>query len=320
VLATERERLMYLVSIVFCLTLVPFGVISFVNDRFGIVVAIGAIIATCGIDAAAIRYRRPPPIPFSLLVVPMAIGISVSMKNLGIIGALWCYPAVLFFYFILSRAIANVISIALLVYSTYMVLEYVGGAVTLRFAVTLGLTIVVINIVLSIIGKLQARLVAQATTDPLTGAFNRRQMNATLALALERYSRTQSPATLLILDIDNFKRINDQLGHEAGDTVLRNVASTVQNRARKLDVLFRMGGEEFMLLLPDTSEADAMTVAEHLRGSVDQITVIEGWQLSVSIGVAQLNGLDSVDSWIKRADDALYAAKRAGRNRVMTAV
>jgi len=142
-------------------------------------------------------------------------------------------------------------------------------------------------------------------------------MERCLGDAIERQRRSSAPASLLLVDVDHFKRINDQFGHAKGDSVLKGIVSLVGKRSRKLDLLFRIGGEEFMLLLPDTQEAAAAVVAEQLRASVAESPLLDGRQVTVSAGVSELQPGESLDSWMKHADDALYAAKKAGRNRVV---
>jgi len=214
---------------------------------------------------------------------------------------------------------AYVGSIVLLLMISALVYHYVGVAYTIRFFVTLTLTIVLANIALSIIVDLHRRLLDQALVDPLTSVFNRRHMERCLSDAIERLRRNAAPTSLLLIDVDRFKSINDQFGHATGDSVLRGIVSLIQKRSRKLDLLFRIGGEEFMLVLPDTQEAAAAVVAEELRTSTAESRLVEGWQVTLSIGVAELRPGESPDSWMKHADDALYAAKKAGRNRVVCA-
>jgi diguanylate cyclase (GGDEF)-like protein len=156
----------------------------------------------------------------------------------------------------------------------------------------------------------------QAITDPLTGAFNRRQMQITLAAAVERRRRSGERASILLFDIDRFKDINDALGHAEGDRVLTSLVALVGQRMRKLDALFRSGGEEFVLLLSGTRFSDALSVAEDLRTLVQDASLIAGRPLSISIGVVELAREQSIAEWIAEADAALYRAKRAGRNRV----
>jgi diguanylate cyclase (GGDEF)-like protein len=159
-------------------------------------------------------------------------------------------------------------------------------------------------------------LEAQAITDPLTGAFNRRHMQHVLTGAIERRRRAGEHASLLLFDVDHFKDINDVLGHAEGDRVLISLVTLVGQRTRKLDALFRVGGEEFVLLLSGTRFADALAVAEDLRVLVQDARLVAGGQVSVSVGVVELAQEQSASEWIEEADAALYRAKRAGRNRV----
>jgi len=156
----------------------------------------------------------------------------------------------------------------------------------------------------------------QVITDPLTGAFNRRHMQDTLATAVERRRRTGERASLLLFDIDRFKRINDTLGHAGGDHLLKTLVALLGQRMRKVDALFRAGGEEFVLLLTGARFPDALCVAEDIRRVVQEANLVPGQHVSISVGVVELAHQQSVDDWLAEADAALYRAKRAGRNRV----
>jgi diguanylate cyclase (GGDEF)-like protein len=164
-------------------------------------------------------------------------------------------------------------------------------------------------------GRLRT-LEAQVIRDPLTGAFNRRHMQVTLAAAVERRRRSGERASLLLIDIDRFKDVNDAFGHAEGDRVLKELVVLVGQRLRKLDALFRTGGEEFSLLLSGAGFTEALVVAESLRGLVQNAGLTPGRRLSISIGVVELGPGQAVSDWIAEADAALYRAKRTGRNRV----
>ncbi len=181
---------------------------------------------------------------------------------------------------------------------------------------SIGIAASVIAFIVGALWEQRRALMEQAMTDPLTGAFNRRYMDACLATAIERRRRTGEPASLLMIDVDHFKRINDRFGHAGGDEALKRLVTLVSGRARKLDVLFRVGGEEFMILLPGTRYAGALAAAENLRLLVAHSTLIDGHRMSVSIGVSELQMGQSVVSWIEDADVAVYRAKQSGRNRV----
>src|SRR5204862_301054 len=151
----------------------PFAVNNFLDGRHAIGAAVMAVVLTLGVDALAIHLEKRPPIPFALLLVPMAAGMLLSVRAQGIYGALWSYPLVLFCYFVLPPRPADAASVVLLGVTTWMVHRYIGQGVAIRFFASLTLTIVVVNIIRTIIRELQARLLDLAITDPLTGAFNR---------------------------------------------------------------------------------------------------------------------------------------------------
>ncbi len=167
-----------------------------------------------------------------------------------------------------------------------------------------------------------------ALKDPLTGAGNRLAMNDTLRREIELAKRHNQPLSILVMDIDNFKQVNDCHGHSAGDLVLQNLISTTQDIYRVTDMVFRYGGEEFVVLLNKTDRTGAKVIAERIRQAVADMHVESKHtndkncknknkiQATVSIGIATLTGTDSKDSLFDRADKALYKAKAGGRNRV----
>lgn len=161
-----------------------------------------------------------------------------------------------------------------------------------------------------------------ATTDPLTGVYNRRTFKELAEPNLSRSRRAHAPVSLLMLDLDHFKRINDTYGHLAGDDVLKSFATLVRNCLRKEDLLARYGGEEFVVLLPGSSQAAAAALAERIREQVAALPMEANGhraRVTVSIGSASEKGdtLPSLEAMLGRADEALYQAKREGRNRVV---
>ncbi|WP_225422490.1 GGDEF domain-containing protein [Pseudomonas huaxiensis] len=158
------------------------------------------------------------------------------------------------------------------------------------------------------------RLNLQAQTDPLTGLFNRRALGEVTAVMTER----QQPLALVTLDADHFKSINDTYGHDVGDEVLARLAGLLRQCSRDGDLAFRLGGEEFLLLLPDTSVADASEVAERLRRLVELTRIEPVGHVTVSLGVARCAVGGDFAEALKRADELMYQAKQAGRNRVLS--
>ncbi len=162
-----------------------------------------------------------------------------------------------------------------------------------------------------------------AVTDPLTGLHNRRYMENHLNTLVDKAKAEDKPLTLLLLDIDFFKAVNDTHGHEAGDDVLREFSVRLRSNVRGIDLLCRYGGEEFVVVMPETNMALAYMIAERVRQQIaGEIFVVRGGEksleITVSIGIASLDSEDDTPALIlRRADEALYAAKRDGRNRVV---
>jgi len=316
-LLESRFRVLRSLAAIGIVFLIPFVINNFLAGRYALGgVMLFAFSILC-IDVLAIYHKRRPPLPPELLVIPAIAGTALSLQNQGFLGALWAYPAVLLFHFALPRPKAIAYSALQLAAVSGLVWHYSGLEIALRVFVTLSLTIILINIALNIIDDLQHRLIAQTVIDPLTGAFNRRHMMPCLAYAIERSRRVKTPASLLLIDMDHFNRHNDELGPSARDIAFDGTVQIINKRARKLDLLFRVGGEEFLLLLPDTRETEAAVVAEDLRVAVAGAALLPDWLMTVSIGVSELQRNESQGDWLKRADQAMYAAKRGGRNRVM---
>lgn len=161
-----------------------------------------------------------------------------------------------------------------------------------------------------------------ALRDPLTDVGNRAHMSQVLQRDMDAARRSQQPLSILMLDIDHFKRINDTYGHACGDQVLIKVAQLLKHRLRSIDAIFRYGGEEFLIGLPHTGANQAMLVAERLRLALEQMEVAfaeHRIKLSASLGCAVLLANENLDSFIQRADIALYTAKKHGRNQVKCA-
>jgi diguanylate cyclase (GGDEF)-like protein len=171
--------------------------------------------------------------------------------------------------------------------------------------------------------RLHQRTLELASTDGLTGLFNHRQFKKMFAEELARAQRYQKPLSIILCDVDNFKMFNDSYGHPNGDVVLQEMAGLLRELLRGCDTIFRYGGEEFVILLPETSIADALRVAERLRSCVEtsspaflgEITRSHG--VTVSVGVAAFpDDGDSTTQLLKTVDELMYAAKRTGKNQV----
>ena len=169
---------------------------------------------------------------------------------------------------------------------------------------------------LELLNRKIGKLNLDSITDPLTGLVNRRGAQ----LALEEWETDARPFAVILMDIDHFKQVNDQFGHDVGDRTLQFLATQMRHVARASDVLCRSGGEEFMMLLPDTAQNDAEHVAERLRRLMAESVETTGHPVTLSFGVAHYPQTSALpEKVLKAADEALYRAKNAGRNRVMVA-
>ncbi|WP_321532316.1 sensor domain-containing diguanylate cyclase [uncultured Desulfuromonas sp.] len=165
--------------------------------------------------------------------------------------------------------------------------------------------------------RIQQQLQQQATTDPLTGIANRRYALEQAALEIKRNQRAETPFSVVMMDIDHFKKVNDTYGHHVGDQVLMEVAQTCRNHCRESDLVSRFGGEEFLILLPSTNLNGAQTHAEKIRQAIEALSfpTAEGnISVTASFGVSQWQAETKIDRVVSRADAALYQAKHDGRN------
>ncbi len=179
--------------------------------------------------------------------------------------------------------------------------------------------LMVVGFLASVLVEYQQHLSHLATIDPMTQLLNRRGLEASLQLTLARALREDAHTAAIAIDIDHFKQINDSFGHETGDNVIRLVADTLSRSCRGSDVVARTGGEEFLLVMPETSLDAARKVAERLRGAIAEHPLwVDGQRISltISLGVAGCRGETSIDQLQQQADRAMYLAKHNGRNRV----
>jgi len=170
--------------------------------------------------------------------------------------------------------------------------------------------------------KANELLLELSITDFLTGLYNRRYLMETLTRELLRVKRSQSVLSLIIIDIDYFKQVNDTFGHLHGDQVIRSVAQQISSQLRGYDIAARFGGEEFVVVLPDTDSDEALKAADRIRKAVEQMIFVCGTRdhsVTISAGVCSSAGNEEldIDALVKFADDALYKAKALGRNRIV---
>jgi diguanylate cyclase (GGDEF)-like protein len=199
----------------------------------------------------------------------------------------------------------------------------IQNTLMINLGVSIIFSIVIVFLVNLMIGGYQRKLEAMATTDKLTGAANRQIFDVLFLQAYNQSKRRDDQLSAIMFDIDYFKEVNDTYGHPTGDVVLKTLTQTVTQNIREADMLFRWGGEEFLIILPECDLATTQSIAEKIRQAVEEQEIRfagKSLSISISLGVASLKEKDTSGDLINRADKALYLAKDKGRNRVESIV
>ncbi|MFQ3197023.1 MAG: diguanylate cyclase (GGDEF)-like protein [Paraglaciecola sp.] len=268
-------------------------------------------------------------VTFSLMILMLYLVVSGGVSNTG---PLWIYivPPVAFFFGGMRTGLRN---LSLFMGMTTVILFYPDNQLLLNrysddFKSRLIYSFLTVSLLFycyeysrqrsfKILQKLNQRFERQARIDPLSGLQNRRGMLEKLEYEQQRSKRSQKSMTLMMCDIDHFKRINDQRGHETGDLVIKQIAQSFQQSLRAQDTVARWGGEEFLFMLPETDQKQAYILGEKLRNKIASTLFCKPHKelnITVSIGIYQLKVSDTIDQAVGRADENLYRAKDAGRN------
>lgn len=313
------NRLQLGVAGVSVLLMTPFAINNFVHGRYSLGVGAALIVIVFIINSWSIlRSGRHYPMLLLLGLVPAILFfLTLSIRDQGLVGVFWCYPAVISVYFLLPERKAWIANVAIFAVALPSIILQIEAGLVARIIITLVMVSALSGMFIRAIERLRRQLELQAATDPLTGVANRSRLAEQLGHAAAQHARTDVPMTLVGFDLDQFKQVNDQKGHAAGDEVLRCFARILKQRRREVDALFRTGGEEFLMLLYGTGQAGALVLAEEIRRQVESACWVEDTAVTVSVGVAELRRKESWEDWVKRCDQNLYRAKRQGRNQVV---
>jgi diguanylate cyclase (GGDEF)-like protein len=245
--------------------------------------------------------------------------VAQSLYQNGTPNLYWVFPMLLLIHFMLNRRWAAFVNIFLVAVVSYYVVDNLE-TMHFRFFLLSILSCSGIVIWFFYILEDQERALRDiAVLDPLTGAFNRRRFDLDARSAVGMLQRYEQPTSVLMLDMDHFKKINDKYGHDVGDIVLCSIVKLVRGIIRELDGLYRYGGEEFVVLLPNTTAPQAAIVAENLRVAIEESELLKSYGSTASFGVSALLKDEVIEECMKRCDEALYQAKNEGRNRVVQA-
>ena len=282
------------------------------------------LVAFCGYAltlALISRHRNLKQSHLLMFVTMLAFAASYSTAINGINGFVWSFPVMASMVFLLRRRLAIVMAFSFYLVITAVALFAMPLDIVWRGALSLGAVLVLTLTLLVLLERMQKSFTQLATTDTLTGVFNRKRLNSELDSMLSLFQRNQQPVALLICDIDWFKPLNDKYGHLQGDRLLVQAATLIQRAVRKSDSVYRVGGEEFLVLMPQTDANGATAAAKKLRQQfADREFKLKGTSahMTISAGVAQLRPQEHWTDWLERADRCLYQAKESGRNKVIS--
>ena len=292
----------------------PFMVLRYMQGEWvAAVVDTIIVIGFLGLGIYVYRTRRVEVASIAISIFCIA-GVISTVYIIGPQQMYWAYPAIMAVFYLVRPRIA----IVLVMVTVAAVAPRLIGHADTHVTTTVLVTIVVMSsfaFAFSLITNRQReQLVRLATKDPLTGAGNRRALDDKLNEIVNASKRSGSSASMLLLDLDHFKKVNDAHGHAVGDQILKRITEIINLRIRVTDSLYRVGGEEFVVVLEGQVLDRAAHLSEQLRTLVEANELVPDQPVTISLGVAELRRDESADDWLHRADEALYRAKRAGRN------
>lgn len=314
-----KEKLLLSLSAAMVVAVIPFAIIRLASQEWaaGILDTV-VIVLMLGLFTHVYFTHETQRAGIIMAVVFVAASIGL-IRLMGVEEIYWLYPTLTALFFLLDARHAIILSAG----TFGATLALLWNSMTFIELFTLSFTLV-INILFAYLFALTARrqrtqLEHLANVDPLTGAGNRRAQNRKLDAVSALFHRAHIPCSILILDVDYFKRINDAHGHVVGDNILVEVADLISANTRPSENLYRYGGEEFTIVAENTRMEGAQQLAEKLRDLIDQHAFVSNIHVTASFGVAEVQRSEGPQGWLGRADTALFKAKERGRNRVVLA-
>ena len=296
------------------LGVLPFAIRRFMHGEWlaGIIDVV-LIVGFLALGAHVFRTRKVRLASVALSVLAVG-GVLATVYLNGPQQVYWAFPALVGVFYLIRLREAVACALIMLFALIPPMLAADNPLETTTALITIVVTSFLAVAFSMITNRQRTQLLKLATKDPLTGAGNRRALDTKLRDVVNVFQRTGTPASLLMVDLDHFKTVNDLLGHAAGDQILKNVTEIINLRIRVTDSLYRIGGEEFVVVLEGADLEHAAHLAEQLRTLVDANELVPDHTVTISLGVAELRESESPYDWLHRADEAMYRAKDAGRN------
>lgn len=314
-----------LVGVIASGTLLPYALYRIATGNYLVGVVDLLMIAVSTVSVLMAWRTGDTEKPGFLMAAVFCFGAVLVCMKLGQDVLFWIYPLMVFIFFLVAPIKA--LLLLLLMVSAIVSLHFSEHSAIFanNFQLLAFITTTLITSIFAYIFAYRTHLQRQelrrlATTDPLTGAATRHSLTDELTYAIQQYQLKGVVSGLMLLDLDHFKRINDNFGHQVGDQILSQLVPLLKQMIRQQDSVFRYGGEEFVLLIKEIQLADLHRLAEKIRHAVwHQLNLPDGSALTTSIGIATVQHANDWESWLQNADIALYQAKHQGRNQVVIA-
>ncbi len=315
---TQQEWILMVLAGTAAVGLVPFIVLRLSMGEWGNAIydaILSLVFVSITLYVYITRKEKIPRLIFALILV-FAMLIGFYLKGEEQIP--WSYPGVVAIFFAVRPKLAAIFCMLCLVYFAVLLYPSVPSVRLTTYLVSLFFTCLFVYVFANLTMQQRKALVRLSRRDSLTNLRNRRAFDYKLEEFVGQ-PRDDQTACLILFDIDHFKKINDQYGHQVGDQLLVKMGEAVKQRIRKSDRIYRIGGEEFAIILARSSLESAVKVAENVRLLVQKTQLVEEGMVTISLGVAAYQTGESKLSWVERCDNALYLAKGAGRNQVKVA-
>ncbi len=301
------------------LGVVPFAIIRFTGGE--LLVGVVDLILILGVSLIGLYGWWSRKVRFASMGMTLFFmtGLVVIINLLGASLIYWAYPTMVAAFFLVKPREAVAINLLVMVLAVPVLVPELPTMQFIIVLVTLLLNNIFAYVFATRMNEHREHLSYLAERDPLTGIGNRRALNARLEDVITRQHTKVVTASLVVLDMDHFKDVNDTFGHTVGDKILVRLTELVNSQIRVTDDLYRYGGEEFVVVAMGAPRTAAQKLAEQLRLTVEASDLLPERPVTISLGVAELKQEESFEDWLNRADAAMYEAKRAGRNRVCLA-
>lgn len=315
---TSQEIVLLCLTFGACSAIIPFIFFRFLaGEWFNVIFD---IILSCSFLMLGIYIFKTHNVKIAriLLVTLSVMALFLTLYLNALDSIAWTYPTLLALFFTVKPNIAVKLCGVCILISVIILYPALDAFSLSIYLVTIIITCVFVYIFADNSAKQEALLIELSRRDPLTGKRNRRAFEDGLDHVVNE-KRENAHSTLIILDIDNFKAINDQYGHATGDQVLIKLSNLICNHLRESDYFYRIGGEEFAIILHNTNSENSLNIAENIRKLIANSELVRQQVVTISLGLALYRKNESKEKWFRRTDDALYKAKSSGRNQLCIA-